>query len=301
MADHQHLLRHFKSGDILAYRNHPDNAPHHTTVFGKVIELVQSAFWWWSGNVDTHVTHFSLIEKFDRRRAQPGFTRLNIVDTLLDKKVEKRFLEHNYDFMVFRLRRDQFIHQEFTVQELVDQAMMIARHLIGVPYNRWTALQVFTDWSNREGKKLDEQYTAELIERFQIDLSNRTFSIDKDEERMICPEVVLGSYQIAWLLLAGESARNQPLPDWLNFHMHCSPAGLANFLTHNTHFQKIASEHIEALRYSGAPDPRDEASPRYVQNMMRLSQNEGRATPPFPQQPVYQHDSSSGPVGLKQH
>jgi len=269
--DNQHLSQHFKAGDIIAYYNDPDNAQHHATSFGKMIETAQRAFWWWSRRVDSRITHISMIDKFDSEVPAPGYTWLKIYDILLNKEVARRTFEHNYAFKVFRLRSNKKIHPNFTAQQLANKAIEIVRQCVGVPYRLRTAFEVFSDWYNREGNEPGLEYTKWLVERFRINLHDQSIHLDKKQDGVICPELVLGSYQIAWLMLVGEEATNQPLPDWLNFHVHCTPAGLSNFLEKNEYFEAVSPEYLDELRYSGKADPRDLESPAYVSKTLLLS------------------------------
>ncbi len=273
----QELTQHFKPGDIIAYYNHPDNAPHHRTFFGRVIETAQWVFWGGSKSVDTRVTHISMIDDFDSEDPEPGYTWLKIYDILLNKEVARRTFEHNYAFKVFRLRAEKQIHPNFTAEQLAKKAVEIVRQCLGVPYKRRTALEVFFDWHNREGKLPDSDYPAWLVERFKANLEDQSVCLDKEQDGVICPELVLGSYQIAWLMLSGEEAVNYPLPEWLNFHAQCTPAGLSAFLEKNEYFEAVSPEYLEELRYSGRADPRDLDSAAYVQKTWLLSQRKAEA------------------------
>lgn len=295
----QKIAEHFNPGDIITFYNDPDNAPHHTTLFGKLIQFVQSIFWKYSEDIDPRVTHLSLVDKVaeDDEVIEDGYTPLWTIDILIGQVVHRKKLEHNFATHVYRLHPEKTIHSSFTPQDLSKKAHEVATALLGVPYRQSTILDVFYNWSHKEGRRPGPEYTRWLVKRFQINVRAQSFGVNTKEDGFVCAEFVLGSYQIAYLLLAGNEALNQALPDWLNFHMHTTPAGLAQFFSKNEYFEKVPAEHINTLRYSGRPHPGDWGSSTYV---LRYLAGEGDVTLPSHPLPADQHGSLSEPVVLRQ-
>lgn len=252
-----------KSGDILSYYNHADNPYHHRTYLfgyfevGKLIELGQWRYMYWA---DPKVTHVSLVKGHTDQVAKSGQAPVDLVDILKGKRVGVRPLEHNYAYWVFRLKPDKHIHSEFSPQELAEKSTEVAQQFEGREYHYGHIGSVLMHEPTP-----DQNYLRSLVERFDINFETKTFRI-KNNDKFICAELIVLSYQIAWLLLAGPEAVNQPLPSFLNIHYLCTPSRVTQFFADSEYFDEVPAGQIYQMRYSGTPDPRDFLMHNYVNN-----------------------------------
>lgn len=267
--------KHFPSGSILAYYRDPHNAPHHTTWFGALIAYAQSFF----PDVDPNATHISLIHKVIPGEPQEGFTNLLLFDTLKDQYVAVRYVEHNYAYDIYTLRRDRPIHKSFTPDQLAEKAIEIAKQFLGMPYKRATLLEVIF-----RPKKPNESYVKDLCERFSISVEDGLLELDTINDGFICSEFVLACYQIAWIMLdarANHGVMPTELPDWLNIHYQSTPAEVAHWLSKNRQFELVPPDCTYELRCSGKPDPRDNKPPEAVVKQWQIrSYHQPVAAPP---------------------
>jgi hypothetical protein len=269
-----------KSGDILAYYNHEDNPYHHRTYLfgyleiGKLIELGQWRYLYWA---DPKVTHVSLVKGHSDEVAKSGQAPVDLIDILKGKRVEVRPLEHNYAYWVFRLKREKNIHPNFSPEDLAEKSTEVAQQFEGREYNYSHIGSVLM-----HEPIPDRYYLQSLVDRFNIDFEDKTFGL-KNGDKLICAELIVLSYQIAWLLLAGPEAVNQPLPAFLNIHYLCTPSRVTQFFADSEYFDEVPAAHIHELRYSGTPDPRDSQMPNYVNNRLLMKgYRENRKQDPQP-------------------
>jgi hypothetical protein len=202
------------------------------------------------------------------------------LDISKGSRVKTRDLEHNYAYWVFRLNRDKDIHSSFTAEELAQKSIKVAQQFEEREYNYSHIGSVL--WHEPTP---DRYYLQSLVDRFEINFNNKTFNI-KNDDKLICAELIVLSYQIAWLLLAGKEAVDQPLPSFLNIHHLCVPSRITQFFADSEYFDEVSARQIFEMRYSGTPDPRDSLMANYSVNkrLIMKGYREARKEEPVPEQ-----------------
>lgn len=262
-------------GDILGYRRQEDNAPHHMSFWGKVIDVCQKVMFfksWMFNTVDPSVTHLCLVQGQipEPHIPAPGHTSMFTVDAIMPTGVIERSVEHNYQCRAFHLRDDFVPHENFTSQQLREKAVDIALLFLKLPYNRDSAVRVLFSFARLSGV----EYTQWLVKHFKLeDGVNPT----PPAEGLFCVELALCSFQIAYLLMAGEQAKNEPLPAWLDINARSSPAHAIHFLSsHPEAYKEHPPESMLLLRYEGTPHVNDLNDENYQRRLSSVHTTEAR-------------------------
>lgn len=219
----------FKPGDMLVARVNEDNADYLKTKFGPLIKSMQQRYF---PNVDSDNTHLAMLTEFIPEGDTPpdGFTPAMVFDTIIDAPTGATIhhLERNYEVLVARFKPGVELQAGISSDALAAKAVEVIQSFQGMRYYHSTVAYVMFDMFKRwaTGYLMNDTYVAELITRFGIDFDNNECRPDKAHDHMICIEIVIASYQIAWLLLAGKEAANQPLPNFLNIHHRSTPGQL---------------------------------------------------------------------------
>jgi hypothetical protein len=245
------LETHFQVGDIVVFHDDDvDNPPFHYSRPGRLVRYAQSFY----AHGDPTVIHVGLIHRVNPEKPKPGETDMLIIDALIGSGVDIRPLIRNYKISVFRLKPGIV---GFDSAKIARTAHDVALKCKGMDYSKWNCWQVFQARLTREDSELNEQYPQWLSSRLLFDPNRKTIYPDTITDGMMCAELVITSYQMAWLLLADKEANTQIPPDWIHLHAHSRPANLFEFLKTSGFYDHIAPEPTRLLRYSGIPDPED--------------------------------------------
>jgi hypothetical protein len=250
---HAILEAEFRPGDIVVFHDDDkDNPSYHYSRAGRLVRYAQSFY----SNGDPTVIHVGLIHEVNRENPKPGETDMLIIDALIGTGVDIRPLIRNYKISVFRLKEGI---PGFDSAEIARTARDVALQCKGMDYSKWRCWEVFQARSTREESILNEQYPQWLSNRLLFDPVRKTIYPDTIGDGMMCAELVITSYQMAWLKLADNHANTQIPPPWIRLHAHSRPANLFEFLSTSGFYERINPEAVRQLRYSGIPDPRDQS------------------------------------------
>lgn len=260
-----------KRGNIVLTYRRPGNAEHHSTAFGMFITWTQFPFYEPEAATTTHASLVSGIEH--QKNAPSGFIPIKIWQTFRGDIVHEAYVERDYAIDLYAL--DPHVHlslsPDITGAMLSAKAHEIAATMKGIPYSNINLLNTFITRHSID----DVHYVEWLVDRFGIDFENKTIRF-KPNEAIMCVELVILSYQIAWVLLEGPSSVGKHLPDPINVHCFCSPAEFKTFLDSRHEWKRLSPSQTHQLRYSGTRHEKDpEIDPPYVPNAheLRLSQS----------------------------
>jgi hypothetical protein len=248
----------FPAGSIVLYFVRENNAPHHSTLTGRLIQVVQS----FHKFPDPSCTHAGMISGFGTETPKDGNTQLHAWEILQGGTAGDRVVERHYAIEVYKLKDGHILKNmgpRITSEDLAKMASTVAKQFTGVPYDHSKLAKVALNMPRDITGKIE--YVKGICKKFDIDLVNRTFTVDPKRHTLICPELVITSYQIAWILLLGPQAVHEPMPDFLNIHAHCTVAELTNFLRNNHFYEPVDPVATHQLMYSGTRHPNDPPDP----------------------------------------
>ena len=260
----------FRPGGIISYVIRKNNAPHHSTLTGQLIRYNQS----FRPSLNPNITHVGVINYMGTETPEEGKTQLHAIEILKGGKAGDRIVERNYGIEGDMLKKNLVLnaHPRITSENFMKKALEVAKGFSGVSYDLSTLIEVAFSPKN---VRVDANYTKEVCKKYNIDSVKGTFTVDTAKHTFICPELVVTSYQIAWLILAGPEAANKPFPDFINIHARCSADGLVSFMRTNDHYEHVRLEDAHALMYSGTPHPNDPPDPdkHYGQEKIECAEN----------------------------
>lgn len=255
---------HILPGDIVVFYDVDDNSPYQYSRPGRLVRKVQSLY----RDGDPSVIHVALAVGPNPEQPKPGSTSHLIIDALIYDKVDVRPLARDYKIKIFRLKEQTFTGKKkdgspytFTSKDIQETAYGIAMVMRYIKYGKWTCVDVVRHRATRENAELDFLYTHWLMTRFHFDTISKNISPNKDKESFMCAELVIVCYQLAWLMLADQSAQLEGPPAWMPLHAHSRPQKLVSHLEESPLFETLNDTIISKLRYSGTPHPKDSRHP----------------------------------------
>ena len=244
----------FRPGGVISYDMRPENGEHHVTTMGKAVFYNQSFHPFRLPSV----THVGVINCIGTEIPAPGLTQLHAIEILQGGIAGDRVVERNYGLNADILKENLVLSENPRIMsdDFLKTALEVAKRFTGVSYDLNTALK--TAFFPQRNVKTDAAYTQALCKQYNIDPANGTFTIDTSKHKVICSELVVTSYQIAWLLMAGPDAANKPFPAFIDIHARCAAAGLIEFMRdHPEYYECVSLETTHQLMYSGTPHPND--------------------------------------------
>jgi hypothetical protein len=239
----------FNPGDIIFFRDVPENPGYHYSYAARALNYFQS----WFEVGDSSVIHVGLAHSFNDEPAKPGDTDLLIIDAMPptgnDKGgVDLRPLVRKYAIEVFRLKDNPV---------LAKTALDIAMQFRTTDYSLRHCGETLTHKHVRGNAELNEFYTQHLVRMHLFNAQTKTIEPDTLTGGMNCSEFVITCYQLAYLKLGSFSAVDEVFPEFIRLHAHTSPAQLHDFISSSEFYTKLDDASTRALKHSGTPRPED--------------------------------------------